>query len=517
VTAGGSRLRLLRRNLVSTYAVYAASLVSGLVVTPIIVNELGTTEYGLWAFISSITVYLALLDLGVGPSIVRFAAEHRGRGATEDTSSLASVGLVVYGAIALVTIAVAVPLAWLVPLLVEIPDSLVTPARAATILVVAGIAARFPLGMFGNLLVGQQRYDVINLANLVSIVLYTVLVAVVLTAGGGGIVLLAWLALAATLVRLALPMLWVGRELPALRLGRRLVSRARLRELMSFSWHNFLIHVTARVVFSADVVVVGVALGAAAAAYYAIPAKLFGLAFGLAVAATNLLYPAFAEAEGAAEVDRQRAYLLGGLRAGMALALVVALPLVLVPDQLIEGWIGDGFGESTWVAVLLGLVLVVHQPAHVMAQYLVARARQRSLARVLLVTTIANVALSIALALTVGLWGVALATLVTEIAAAGFLVPRLVTGASGLSYLELARSWVRPLAPAALAAALVLVLFARLYDPTTLLELVPLGLLWLAVVVPLVWRFGFSGSERRSFRRELRGGGGAATVEGGLA
>jgi O-antigen/teichoic acid export membrane protein len=508
-------VRLLRRNLASSYAVYAASFVSGLVVTPIILHELGKTEYGLWAFIGSLTVYLALLDLGVGPSIVRYAAEHRGRGAPEDTSALASVGLVVYAAVGAFTLLVAVPLAWIVPEAIDIPADLVWPARVATILVAAGIAARFPLGLFGNLLAGRQRYDVVNLANFVSVVVYTILVVAVLTQGGG-IVLLAWLALAATIVRLALPMFWVRRELPFLELGRRLVTRARLSELLGFSWHNFLIHVSARVVFSADVIVVGVLLGAVAAALYAIPAKLFGLAFGAGIAGTQLLYPAFAEAEGAAEEDRQRRFLLGGLRGGMALILLVGLPLVLIPDLLISAWVGPGFARSTWVMAILGVVLIVHQPAHVLSQYLIARARQRPLATVLVWTTAANVVLSIVLAGLVGLWGVALATLFTELVATLVLIPRLVTPAAGLTYLRLARASLRPVAPALLVAVPVLVVFARLYDPETLLELVPVGVLWIAAFCPLVWRLGFSAGERRSFARELRGGG-AATVEGGVA
>ncbi len=500
------RLRFVRRNLASSYAVYAASLVSGLAITPIIVRHLGKTEYGLWAFIGSLTVYLALLDLGVGPSVVRFAAAFRGREAPEEVSALASVGLVVYGLIGVATAAVAVPLAWLVPELIDIPNSLVWEARVVTLLVIAGIAARFPLGLFGNLLLGQQRYDLVNVANLASIAAYTALVAGVLTQTGG-IVLLAWIALGTTIFRLALPLVWLRRELPFLRLSRRLVTRQRLRELLAFSWHNFLIHVSARVVFSGDVVVVGIVLGPVAAAYYAVPSKLFALAFSAGVAGTNVLYPAFAELEGAQELDRQREYLRTGLRGGMALILLVALPLVLVPDQLIRAWIGSGFGPSTWVMVLLGASLVAHQPAHVLSQYLIARGRQKALALVLVGTSAANLVLSVVLAQVVGLWGVALATLVTELAGTVVFIPRLVAEASGLSLRQLAVASLRPVVPALGVALLVLVAFARAYQPDTLLELVPLGALWLAACLPAVWRLGLSPEERRSFAHEVGLGG----------
>lgn len=496
-------MRLLRRNFLSSYAVYGASLVAGLVVTPIIVHQLGKEEYGLWAFIGSVTIYLSVLDFGVGPSVVRFAATYRGRQSPEDTSALASVGLAVYAAVGLLSAAFGVGLAWLVPVLVDIPDRLVWPARVATLLVVAGLAARFPLGLFGNLLVGQQRFDVVNLGNLVSVVTYAALVAAVLTQGGG-IVLLAWLSLGVTLLRLALPLLWLRRELPFLRLSRTLVTRARLRELLSFSWHNFLIHLASKVVFSTDVIVVGILLGAEAAALYAIPAKLFAIAFGAGAAGTNLLYPAFSELEGAEELERQREYLRTGLRAGMAIVLLVGLPLVLIPDQLIRAWIGGGFGDSTWVMVLLGASLLVHQPAHVLSQFLIARGRQKPLALLLLATVGANLVLSIILAEAVGLWGVALSTLVTELVATAVLIPRLAAAASGLSYKTIAWATLRPVLPAVVVAAAILAGVARAYDPDTLLGLVPLGLLWVAAFLPVVWRFGISAEEREALVRQLR-------------
>ena len=173
-------MRLLRRNLVSTYVVYGASVLSALVLTPVIVHALGKDAYGLWVFIGSITIFVALLDLGVGPSVVRFGAHARGAQTPEEISSLASVGLVVYAVIGAVSVLAGIVLAVVVPYLISIPSDLVGPARAATLLVVAGVAARFPLGLFNNLLLGQQRYDIVNLGNLTGLVVYFVLVAAIL-------------------------------------------------------------------------------------------------------------------------------------------------------------------------------------------------------------------------------------------------------------------------------------------------------------------------------------------------
>jgi O-antigen/teichoic acid export membrane protein len=497
-------MRLFRRNALGVYGVYAVSVVSGLVVTPVVLHEIGDVEFGIWAFIGSITIYLSVLDLGVGPSIVRFAAKARGEEAPEETNRLASVGLAMYAAIGLVTLPVGAFVAWLVPHLVETPDDLVWPARIATFLVVLSLAARFPLGLFTNLLLAQQRFDVQNLANVISVALYAALV-VLLVPNGGGLILLGALTLGTTLLRLVLPLAWIPREVPGLRLRRAYVTREGVRELTSFSGSLFLIHVASKVVLSTDVVVVGIVLGPVAATLYAIPAKLFTLAFGLSSAATNLTFPAFAEYEGAREPERQRRLLLAGLRGGSAVAVLLVLPLLLIPDQLIHAWVGDGYGESTAVMALLAAVAFVHQPVYLLTQYLTAKASQHGIARLLIAAVTANVVLSVILAQTVGMWGVALATLVTDVAVLLYALPRLVAPVAGRPTRLLAAAIVRPVLPAVGAALVVLVGAARLLDQDTLLGLLPLGVLWCLVGGLVVVRWGLESDERRALARLVPG------------
>jgi O-antigen/teichoic acid export membrane protein len=503
-------VRLFRRNALGVYAVYGASMLSGLIVTPIVLHTLGDTQFGIWAFIGSITIYLAVLDLGLGPSVVRFTAEARGRGRPEDTNEIASVALALYGAIGVATLAAAVLLAWLVPFLIETPADLVWDVRLATFLVAASLAARFPLGLFYNLLGGHQRFDVQNLGNLLGTVLYAVFVAILIPRGGG-LVVLGALTFAVTIVRLGLPLAWLRREFPELRLRREFVTRERVRSLASVSWSNFLVHVASKVVFSTDVVVVGIVLGPREAAIYAIASRLFQLAFGLASVVTSLLYPAFAEYTGAGDQDRQRRLLLFGLRGSSAAALVLALPLLIIPDQLITAWLGEGYADSAPVLALLALVILVHQPVWLLTQYLIARGRQREIARLLIVCASANVALSIVLAITLGTWGVALATLLSDIAVLAVAVPVAVAPEAGITARAVVNAVARPALPA-LAVAAVVLGSAWAAGTDTLLELLPVGAAWALLAGVAIWRFGLTLDERRSFVRQISAGRAAAPL-----
>jgi O-antigen/teichoic acid export membrane protein len=497
-------VRLLRRNALGIYAVYGATVVSGLVVTPIVLHALGDETFGVWSFIVSITIYLAVLDLGLGPSVVRFTAEARGRNRPEETNEVASAALAAYAAIGVLTLAAGAVVAWFVPFLIEMPDDAVADARLAAFVVVVSLAARFPLGLFFNMFGGHQRADVQNLGNFIGTVLYAVLVAILIPAGGG-IVTLAVVTLGVTLFRLGLPLLWLRREFPELRLSRRHVTAARLRELLSVSWSNFLVQLANKVVFSTDIVVVGVVLGAREAAIYAIASRLFQLAFGLASVLTSLLYPAFAEYQGAGDEERQRRLLLAGLRGGSAAALVLALPLLAIPEHLVTGWLGEGYEDSAVVLALLAVVVLLHQPLWLVTQYLIARGRQREISRLLVAAAAANVVLSVVLASTVGTWGVALATVLADGAALALAVPLWVTRVAGLSARAIGGALLRPALPAVAVAAAVFGV-ARALDTDTLLELLPVGLAWGLLAAGAVWTVGLAAGERRAFARQLRGG-----------
>ncbi len=495
-------MRLFRRNVVLIYGFYAVTLVSGLVVTPIIVAVLGTEQFGIWAVVGSTLGFIGLLDLGLGPSLVRFAAEQRGRDAQHETSSLASTALAIYGALAVVTLLLAFVLAWVLPRVVEISDEYVWAAQVALVITVGTFVVRFPLGLFNFLLAGQQRYDLVNGANVVGAVLYFVLAAGILYVFGGGLVMLAVITLVATAVRLALPLLWLKRELPELRLSRKLVTRTQARELMAFSSRNLLIQIASKVVFSTDVIVVGIILGSVAAGVYGIPAKLFTLAYGVGIASTTLLFPLLSELEGADERERQERYLLAGVRLGLAVVVAVGAPLVFLPDRFLAAWLPEDFDVATSAPLLTVLMLSIlfAQPGHLFAQFLVARGRHGRLAVARLAIVLVNLGLSIVLALWVGLWGVAAATLITETVSTAIVIPFLLRRESGVSLRAVVAAWLRPVVLGGLAAVPTLLALGWLLDVDTLAEFVGVGLVWLAVYGVLVWWLVMGDTERRTIR-----------------
>ena len=343
----GTALRFFRRNALGVYAVYGAAIVSGLVVTPIVLHELGTETFGIWSFIGSITIYLSVLDFGLGPSVVRFTAEARGRGRPEDTNEVASVALALYAAIGVVTLVAGTALSWLVPLADrdarrprlgrphrDVPGHALArgalPARA-----LLQPARRAP---------ALRRPEPRQLHRRPS--LYAVLVAILIPRGGG-LVLLGALTFAVTIAQARVcrsP--GCAREFPELRLSRALRdaaarARSRLGELeqlpRSRCEQGGLLDRRCRRRDRARPAGGGDLRHRVAA----LPARVRARQRRHRLCSTRLRR---------VRGRRRRSTASAGCcspasAAASAAALVLALPLLLIPDQLIKAWVGEGYGE----------------------------------------------------------------------------------------------------------------------------------------------------------------------------
>ncbi len=496
-------MRFALRNVVGNYAVYAASIASGLVLTPVILHAVGKEGYGVWVFIGSVTVFLRTLDVGLSPSVVRYSAFYRGRRDAGAISEVASCALALYSVIAVLLAVAGVAFALLLPSLVSIHGSFAHTARVAALIAVFTLALELPLTLFSSLLKGQQRFDIFNSASLVSIAVYAALVGGVLTQHRS-IAVLAIASLAAVLVRVLIPAVLVRRVLPELHLSARLVRRPRLRELTSFSAYASVGQIMGKIVFYADSILIGLVLGSVSVAVYGVALRLFTLASGLATTGTDVLFPAFSELEGRGDAHTQVSYVPMALRAGMCVVVLVTAPLLLLPSWVITAWLGSGFGSTVAPLVLLAATLYFSQPVSVMAQYVLGRGRPGQLARVQSGFGIANVIATLSLlAAFRSIWVAALATLVFEGLVGAIALP-LVLARDEISYGSLLRAWARPIAAGLPAAAATLLPAALLWhDSRSLPGLVAVGAIWTAVYGATAWFFALGSRERAFVMRTL--------------
>lgn len=85
-----------------SYLTIFTNIIVGIGLTPFILSSLGKSEYGLYMLVGSLIGYLALLDFGLNSTTVRFVSKYRHAKNKDKEESFIATNLVIYAGIAIV-------------------------------------------------------------------------------------------------------------------------------------------------------------------------------------------------------------------------------------------------------------------------------------------------------------------------------------------------------------------------------------------------------------------------------
>ena len=404
-------MRALARNVSTRYLAYGIDAAIGLLMLPFNLEHLGKPLYGLWILTASITTSFALLDLGYGGSLVRFIAQYRAFGDRKALNGILSTLFVVYAAIGLVTLGVALVVAAYVDSLFRIDPGHVDAARRVLLIISVYVAARFIFSVYGGVVVGFQRYHLNNVVSIiVSVAVAAVNVAMLLA--GFGLVALVAATTATRLLGLLLYRRNAHRIYPELRIRVADFSYARLREVSGFSAYMLLLDLGQKLNYAADTLVIGAFMGPAAVALWAPAQRLSHLLVRLTNQVSEALFPVVVECDAANRNDRLRTALIQGTRLSLAMSVPVAGAVALYAHPLMEAWLGPTFNTSAIILQLLSILVVLRVGTSTASIILQGAGEHARLTTYVGITGVANLALSIALVKPYGLVGVAIGSIV---------------------------------------------------------------------------------------------------------
>ncbi len=482
------------RNALSNYAGVGVSLILALGLTPIMVRGLGPEGYGVWGLATSAIQYFGLLQLGFGGAVVRYvAAEHERR----DTRRLRSVvataafSLMVPAAFLLL---ISPGLAFLFPRIFDIPDSLVVPAMVVVVLMTIDLACSLPSDTFGTTLIGLQRYDLLNLTvagtSLAQAVAWIVVIAL-----GGGLIPLGVCLLGFSLIGQFSRYLLARRILGANVLKRRYFDRKLVWPLLSMSGWLAVHEVAATVIGQIDGSVVGIIAGVPQAAVYIVGLKLANLTSSLTSAVQAIFYPEASRLAAAGDHEGLRRTVFTGTRMSMAVAVPISVMLAVLAKPALDAWVGPGYSSAAVVVVYLSGGVVVTSMVGTIVAVLNGMGNVKLPAIFAVVEAGLNLPLSIALGLTIGFQGVALATLIAAfIVIFGLTLPYCCRVAQ-ISMMDLISVVARAHLPPAIAAGCVGLLLVH-GGVSGLLQVAAAGAAMLVTYATVLFVTGLSSAER---------------------
>ncbi|HEX8105040.1 MAG TPA: hypothetical protein VF533_20640, partial [Solirubrobacteraceae bacterium] len=399
-------LRGAGRNALSSYAFRALRAFSILLLTPYLFRGLGVAGFGTWSVVFTLATIYSLVEIGFSTGVTKLVAELHASGRRAELAATVGAGVALMAGLGVLALALSGALALLAPTFAAPADE----AGFALGMVVLGAAmiVRFPCVAYGATLLGRQRYDLFNLGETVTVLLFAG-GAVVAVETGGGVLGLSIAYAASLLAGGAAFAVLLRRVDPDLPLRPRLADRATRRRVGGLGSLTLLVDSMDFVAQRMDTVVIAAIRGATAAAPYGAALRLISGVQGLILPVMNLLLPMVSDlhARGArAEVARR--FVLA-TRFALQLTLPLAAGLSLFAQDIARAWLGPETPGDT--AAIIGVLLAVQVailPAVPAGKVLIAVGRMRAVSVLAIVEGVANLGLSVLLVTRYGAIGAAL-------------------------------------------------------------------------------------------------------------
>jgi O-antigen/teichoic acid export membrane protein len=456
-------------NVLSNYTAKILSLAAWLLLTRFLLLRLGAEQYGLWVLVGSVTAYGSLFDLGIAAAITKYVAEFRARREMERARALIATALWLYLGLGLVVVLLAVLLAPAFPRFFAIQPEQQSTAMWLALLLGIHIGVSIPCAASAAVLQGLQRFDLLNVLNVVTVALsFAATVAVV--AADGGVVALAGVGLSLT-VLMQLPALLVIRRIaPELPFGLRGADRHMARTVVGFSFPLLLLHVGGHLESRTDEIVIGKFLPLRTIAPYNIARRISGLPLALTEQFLSLLLPLTSSLHAANDGARLRSLYIVSTRLTLAVFIPIGLSLVVLARPILTLWVGEAYGAYAPLVLILTVASLIDTSQWPAGLILQGMARHQPLASMTLASGLSNLALSIFLIGFMGLTGVALGTLIaTTIVCLLFVTPYALRVLQVSAREIIWQAWLPALAPA-IPALVVAYLLRSLLAPQSVIS-----------------------------------------------
>ena len=259
--------------------------------TPFMLGALGSSEYGVYRLVLSITAYFALADLGLSNAAVRYVSEYRARGDKESEGRFVALMLLVDTITGLALVAAAAAFYYFIPGVFRnsFSGGEVRLLQQLFILLVFNGVLSLVLNLTTGVMKSYGEFGLLKVVDIVRNLIRVFSVVLLLLLGYRAFAVVLVDALL-TCITLILTIAHCTKKLNV-RPNFKLLTCSFAREVLSYSLIVFVEVLAFQLFNSADMVIIGIKISSAAVAIYSIGITISSLFFSLSVVISDVLMP----------------------------------------------------------------------------------------------------------------------------------------------------------------------------------------------------------------------------------
>jgi O-antigen/teichoic acid export membrane protein len=332
---------------------------------PYVLHQLGVDAYGILSLVSIVVGYLAFLDLGLNTAIIRFIAMHNAKGESAEIVRVTQSSLFAFLCLGCCACGVLLLLSHPLARLLDVPPPLFEETVFAFRLGAVALGVNLVLGVFAAIPRALQRFDVVNLLQLVLGTTQLAGTVTLLKLGFRLRELVVWGA-CVSCASLVLHAFVAKRLIPEVPFTPRL-HRSTLKDMLSFSSYVMLSNITAIAGAHSEKLLLGYLAPIAETTYYAVASNL-ALRILLLIPAniSHALFPEFAALGATAPLTMVQSAYRRVFKFIFMAVLPIAVLLAIFGKHLLTLWLGAEVSlHAAPVLAVLAAAILVNAPAWV--------------------------------------------------------------------------------------------------------------------------------------------------------
>lgn len=349
-----SNQKQIKIGAILSYVSIAINIVSGLIYTPWMIDQIGESSYGLYTLANTL-ITLFLVDFGLSAATSRYVAKYRAEGDQEKVNNFLGVVYKLYLLIdAIIFIALIV-----MYFLIDVIYVKLTPAEIEQFKIVYIIAAsfaviNFPFVTFNGILNAYEKFIQMKAADLIYRVLLVAMTVAALILGYGLYALVAVHAIVGLIV-IVYKFIVLKKSTPV-KTNIRYTDRSLYKDLFGFSIWVTVASLAQRLIFNITPTVLGVVANSVAIAVFGIVVTIEGYTFTVTNAINGMFMPKIARiyAQEGEEGDINPLLLKVGKFQYILNGLIIS-GFAVVGKLFIDLWVGPSF-ELAYYGILLVIV-----------------------------------------------------------------------------------------------------------------------------------------------------------------
>lgn len=315
---------------------------AGFILVPVIINSIGTENYGIYVIILMIGGFASVQSLGLGEATLKYVSEYRAKhdigginrviGATLSVYTVS--GLIIFGAIL-----------YLAPSIINLFNITSTnKTDAVYALRIAG--ATFMVSIFSTALrsitEAAERYDILSIYNLLMMVIrYSAMYQIAVY--GGGIIGLTYLTLISTVLDVCFYFVFSKKLIPGINCTPNF-NKDGIKEIFSFGVFSFVNDIIQKLANYIDQFILGIFFSASSVAFLIAPKDLITKAQGLTGAAGQALFPRFSSMT---ENEEMEHLYVASLWVLTIFSIIVFVPMAILLPNFLSLWLSQDFAKHS--------------------------------------------------------------------------------------------------------------------------------------------------------------------------